>query len=276
MHRCFASLFVASRDVDNLVHGSPVFQLFSNLNVLLCALRVKLMLPLGAALGLGVETSAERERYAQFATSLSSQASACALGGFRKGLLSNDSPEMLPRVFFCGISWVTPLGDASLGDDPLELLSDHRFAIIKHGDDRFQLVQGYMKMYASGSKPVSGSSLSAALDDGCTPGLPSAAFGLSAWQGMEHNKYSSRAGFNRAALVELLKGLNGFVRDPVFNSLSYSRMFGATPAGGGQYWPSLSYRELDDSDIVGFGNRSIAAAIEQTILVQGAIAKHFK
>ena len=130
---------------------------------------------------------------------------------------------------------------------------DHEFAIVKRrcaktGLLQFQLVQGYS---ASGES------------DG---------FGLVEWQQSRH-RFASVEGFGRAEMLVWLDHFAVFAATAV--DAGSQAAFGVSGARAGEdgdrnqdslhgrtYWPALSYRELLDESIIGFGERPLSDQLE--------------
>jgi hypothetical protein len=161
---------------------------------------------------------------------------------------------------------------------------------VKHSNDRFQVVQGYLKQDA---------------DDGGTggrrgnpafsAGRESAGFGLAGWQEVNSRRiqgrqYGAREGIGKRRMEHFLDGLQGFARNDVFDASGYEDVFGVHHTGGQRYvvraserasnlppnlsvfparryWPSVSHRELLDEHIVGSGERGVADALERQLKV---------
>jgi hypothetical protein len=169
-------------------------------------------------------------------------------------LLRSDPSEKLPRVVFCNLTWVLLhennandcFEDGHRGDeDGSRDIKDHQWTIIKHGDDSFQVVQGYM-------------------DDNDTTTMSKGCC-LSSWQNHpQPGRFASRHGFSAAELTVFCGGIRRFAISPCFDALSYQQLFGMWhPASNGvAVWPSVSFRELDDDSIEGYGDRFAAHSVE--------------
>lgn len=124
-------------------------------------------------------------------------------------------------------------------------IKDHKFTIIKHSNENYQIVQGYI-----------------------TQNSMNKGYSNSDWQRMTDNKYSSCDGFNQDLMRIFLSTLGNYVDNKtVFSTRDHYNMFGMRleESNGGDYWPSLSYSELVDSCIIGCGDRCVANAVEDYI-----------
>lgn len=132
-------------------------------------------------------------------------------------------------------------------------IKDHKFTIIKHANDHFQLVQGYIAQdNSSFAKYVKG----------VHPGVHSEGFGLASWQRYGNSVYNNRDGFSRFQMREFLSLLDNFVGNERFDGNAHETMFGVLPQHQYRYWPSFSFRELTDDFIIGCGERPMADSIE--------------
>lgn len=133
---------------------------------------------------------------------------------------------------------------ATLNND-FKDIKDHKFTIIKHSNENYQIVQGYI-----------------------TQNSINKGYGNSDWQRMVDNKYSSCDGFDKDSMTTFLTTLGTFVDNKtVFSTIDHYNMFGMRLEESNccDYWPSLSYSELVDSCIIGCGDRCIANAVEDYI-----------
>ena len=175
--RCFASLFLppTGGKIADLLDGGMIWQLSSNVNVVLYSWRVHVSTRFRSSLGLPVFSDLQRRNFSRWAQSVGNWTSSRSLARLERSLLQTDEPQHLPRVFFCSLTWLTPGPGDSLvalldneenendGDsidatrrrEPMVnsrgalgvhsgLLLDHKFSIIKHDNKCFQMVQGYM------------------------------------------------------------------------------------------------------------------------------------
>jgi hypothetical protein len=121
---------------------------------------------------------------------------------------------------------------------------DHKFVLIKHGNEHYQLVQNYQ---GTAAREV---------------------LNLLAWQASGH-EYSSKLGFSKAAMVRFLSSLDLFAQaQGPFSASVHADLFGVrvNPGPGGSvYWPSMSHQELDDDSIHGSGSRCMANALESVV-----------
>ena len=162
-----------------------------------------------------------------------------------KELLRVEKIEQLPRLFICSISYVFPHNISGLMpfEQEINALNDHKFIVIKHSNDHFQILQNYID--------YSGNSSS----------IPRPSMNLNQWQSHKFNQFSSKSGFNIATMSAFLSYLFSFASESLFSSDNYYEMFGVNVAGGvgrNEYWPSVSYREIDDDVVHGNGHRCMA------------------
>jgi hypothetical protein len=187
-------------------------------------------------------------------------------------LLLVEEEQHLPRVFLVSMSWVSILLPHLQPQPPSLPLSypigDHKYVLIKHNNDCFQLVQNYISN--------SGDCDSTAF------GTERKALTLRAWQESLH-PYSSPEGFNKAGMQSFLYILGRFSCGGAtgFSTSEHEEMFGVRldecsanqnhhrkeveqenkgkeANGVLPYWPSVSFRELDDDCIQGSGSRCMA------------------
>ena len=159
-----------------------------------------------------------------------------SVGGFNRlcsAVTNNDCMTLLPRVYFCSLVWTTP---------GLQHVHDHKFTLLKHTNDNYQMLQGYVAQENTSS-------------DG---------FGLREWQ-LSGNRYASCNGFSLLEMNSFFEYLSGFASNDAFDDIGYNAMFGVSLPGGGSYWPTISHTELQDSDIVGSGYRQMADSMEEEI-----------
>lgn len=190
------------------------------------------------------------EMYDRVSSQLSRASSRRAVSLLHSRLTYNDDREALPRVFFCSMIWINqpvfnsePTTAQSVESD---VIKDHKFSVIKHGNDKFQIVQGYIAQSAESSGD----------------GIPTAGFDLKHWQEMKENKYSSSFGFQLSVMNIFLGSMLKYVNNDRFDGCTHKDLFGMEPKGGQEYWPSFSYSELTDNVFIGLGERHMANAIE--------------
>jgi hypothetical protein len=181
-------------------------------------------------------------------------------------LLQDDSEEVLPRVVFCNLTWVlldnkdhnndndNAHHDIKDNDTSQEDIKDHQFCIIKHDNDRFQLLQGYI-----GESPTTGYCLSAWQNDDCEDPGNNGLFLT--------RSFSSRHGFQLSEMGTFLDKLHQFATSSTFDAVSYKELFGVfhQESANRAIWPSISFRELHDDSIDGYGDRFVANCITRSI-----------
>lgn len=270
--QCLLSLFVSQKQIhpsslDYIINGTPLGQLLSIPNVILHGYRIAYTNYLYNLCGY-VHTIEDTIRYRRLSRSISKRSAKHGLDRLQTALFKVDEDVHLPRVLFCSIVWVHPecLGPNGTVVDGIAHAEygiwDHKFAIIKHSNDRFQILQGYIKVDATSSDP-------GATTVAPTNILKSGDFGLADWQ-KSGLAYSYPDGIDRRCVDTFVEGLERFVQDDAFNYEEHERLFGVNlrsekDADRGQYWPSLFHCELEDVDIIGYGERPIADAIESYI-----------
>lgn len=265
--QCFASLFLppTGERMAQLLDGGMFWQLSSNLNIVLYSWRVHVSTRLRSCLGLPAFSCVERDNFSRRAQSVSKWNSSRSLDRLQQALLQVDEPQHLPRVFFCSLTWLTPgfrdslvplLDDEEKENDvasagmesrrkPLlnsggalgghiGLLLDHKFSLIKHNNNCFQMVQGYMAHsaddggaadaeYLRGQVPQTSEEPSPPVlgrfsTTGFTAGSGCAGFGLIGWK-------TSTSGANFGVRFErglmtssLLPALRGFAENDKFDA----------------------------------------------------------
>ena len=163
-------------------------------------------------------------------------------------LLRIDEPQDLPRVVFCNMSWVL-LDELDMEHEDVSLsIKDHQWVIVKHGNNFFQIVQGY--------KDTAGRE----------------GYCLSKWQANERGQVGS--GKWTGTLVELqlfLSKIQSFASSSTFDAPLHSSLFGVniqdTSSTGSSIWPAVSFRDLDDDSIDGHGCRFVANGVERDLKI---------
>ena len=265
---CFASLFFSRNQMASNHHhmhtnGSDVVQLWENWN--LCAYghmhQRQRQIMLGTGTANKLVANVFRSRAMARADSLSSS------------LLQVDAPEELPRVIFCNMTWIllhdsngsnnninntnmTPRDEISCMDEVTSQqdVKDHQWSIIKHDNDCFQIVQGYIDFVGNSSRNNSNG------------------YCLSDWQNQSRHtdkggRFTSRNGFSNRSMTRFLIGLRAFASSPTFDAASHMSLFGVFhhESDNIAVWPSVSFREITDDSIDGHGCRFVAHGIEHAI-----------
>ena len=245
---CFASLFFSRNQMASNNHlaytnGSDIVQVWENWNLVLYGIWRQ------NQIGYKVENLATRilrSRAISQAETLS------------ETLLKMNVPEELPRVIFCNMTWVL-LHDRKRNHDTRELdnklcdelqdVKDHQWAIIKHTNGCFQVVQGYV----DDCKSI-----------GCC---------LTSWQNqLRHDthkggQFASRNGFSDTTMAMFLFKIREFASASKFDAASHMSLFGMFhhESDNVAVWPSVSFREITDESIDGYGCRFVANSIHHLL-----------
>lgn len=221
------------------------------------------------------------EKYFSVAKTLSTVAATYGFNSLYRKLLKVDHAHDLPRILFCSLAWVSPSGWSNpyLWREESDSLNfrDHKFTIIKHSNNRYQIVQGYLPSRHDRCR----SAHTKDFDKNCFLG-----YDARSWM-MSGHSYSSSDGFDRSKLTEFMSHLHQFASGDKFEPLSYENMFGVhtdahrwlgnfgqqTPTVsdadrgnvGYTHIPSLFHRELTDNHIIGCGSREMAHEIDDAI-----------
>lgn len=233
--KCFTALFLRKKDINrhilnSVIDGSAIQQYWNHSNLVMHSILLELsLMPEKWKWGI-LSGNADRISKYQARSSLNS---------LSDQLLITDDKENLPRVFLMSMSWVfvEKVNGTSKLKSHDKPIGDHKFAVIKHDNDCFQMIQNYI----------------------CDLTLqnPRPSLSLRDWQA-SGNPFSPAVGFSKAQMVLFLGHLGGFASDNKFSSVTHEAMFGVHVENGEGYWPSFSFRELDDDCIRGFGSRCMA------------------
>ena len=266
----FANLFFSRKQLRSnaaslATNGSPLEALTSNPNIAFWSLR---------QLALTRRTGVQSWMAGYFGRVASRQVDALS-----EILLQPDRAHELPRVLFCNCSWVLYNNNHVAVDMEQDTeVKDHQFSIIKHGTDCFQIVQGYISS-AEGNHADTDSITNdnaASSSGGEAISALKGGLYLSEWQNQTHavepheehgGRYASRNGFNAGEMATFLAGLRAFSCPSAFDAPSYKSMFGVFESGSQlcATYPAVSFRELLETDIDGFGERLLAESIEKEI-----------
>jgi hypothetical protein len=226
-----------------------------------------------------------------------------ALAGWNLGrladcVLQHDADAALPRVVFCNAVWtraslVAPSANADAPTAPAAAaaaapaavvyddtrhIGDHQWSIIKHGNDSFQLISGYMPVVGQlghclgtwQNQPIRrGGGNGRAGGNSSANAEPSS-------HSREHStsgrRYASRQGFSRAEMRSFLDGLSCYGSTQRFSAAAHQQLFGAylREWDGQDILPTLAFRELGDSSVEGNGDRFVAAGVEKDIEQENA------
>ena len=282
--QCFASLFFSKEQIESnsivLAHtnGTDIVQLWENWNILWYGIQRRWATSSSSFCSL-LATKILRFRAVHRAGALS------------RSLLRLDPPKDLPRVVFCNLTWVlcqkiktesppesmlelrkqTISPDDNDDDDSIDALTqvkDHQWCIIKHDNDRFQVVQGYIGEV----RPVVRADSTSTSDNVVVEG----GYCLSDWQHqlfegdryLAHGgRFSSRHGFSCKEMECFLCKIHTFAASPLFDAASYKCLFGVfhPESDKVQVWSSVSFRELEDASINGYGDRFVANEIARKL-----------
>jgi hypothetical protein len=309
--KCFASLFFSKKQIESnssiLAHtnGTDIVQLWENWNIVWYGIQKR-----------WIAASSRRLPHHD----LSSFNGFCSLlvpkiirfravhkaGALSESLLRVDPPEDLPRVVFCNLTWV--LCDENTTDsvpesrpdlhkqtispdedddddgsmDSSKQVKDHQWCIVKHNNDRFQVVQGYMgsvhgnhsnqRGWCAKDASVIRNAATSTSDNAVVEG----GYCLSDWQhqlfeGDRHlahgGRFSSRHGFSCMEMEGFLSKILTFATSPWFDAPSYKCLFGVfhPESDKVQVWSSVSFRELEDASIDGYGDRFVANEIARKL-----------
>lgn len=219
--RCWASVFLSDEQINrnelfHIVAGGVWAQLVANPHVLL----------------------AERLPDTGLARAFCQKWSVHAADDLLRQLMASNDDGLLPRIFFCSMSWSTAPDRETKGHERCH--HDHEFALIKHKEagalsPRYQLVQGY---HSTGND---------------------AGFGLSQWQ-RSGNVHAALDGFGVGAAYECMLRLRAFGSNETWDDANHRAVFGsgATPMQGRTYWPAFSFKELRDEVVLAGSARSLS------------------
>ena len=238
--RAFVSLFIRKNEINRvslnkLIDGSALQQYYNHTNLVMYSFRHESKYLPAACNSIFSDVS---DAFSKWQASYASKQ-------LSTQLLLFEECEYFPRIFIVSMSWV-------LINHPCQACSsasikDHKFVIIKHNNDSFQLVQNYISDYNMAGKNRN-------------------AMSLRSWQDSQH-RYSSRSGFDKAAMLSFLDSLGCFAvsGETGFCATKHEEMFGVKLLESNeydafplQYWPSISFMEIDDDCVVGFGSRCMA------------------
>jgi hypothetical protein len=251
--QCFASLFfskkqIASNHILLYTNATDIAQFWDNLNIILYGIRRRHYGHGGVQFPMSCSIEAVTRMLRFRATA--------KIDDLSVSLLRDDSPEQLPRVLFCNLTWILlhegehVLEDNGTDEEVSKFVKDHQWIVIKHGNDHFQLVQGYIDTASRGHCLAAFQNLKGPTDE--------ALF-----------RFSSRHGFSPATMESFLRELRQFANLSTFNEILYQGLFGVfhKESANVATWPSVSFRELNDASIDGYGDRYIANRVAQTLLL---------
>ncbi|GMH96290.1 hypothetical protein TrVE_jg3710 [Triparma verrucosa] len=229
--KCFAGLLLARKDLhashlSNIIAGSLFDQVTGHQNVVCYHLLENLKAAIHFLNVSSLSVPTLESLHDKIGTH-SRRSAALNLSNFRRTILAKDSPSSLPRVFFCSAKWLRPTCSST---PPIDPLSEHDFAVVKHSNSSYQLISGYNS--------------------------------LDGWQHSD-NEFSDRQGFDKEVCESLLDRLGLFANGRKFEAENWFRLFHArVPQTNDAVWPSFSVQELQDSAIRGEGERQHAEEIE--------------
>lgn len=314
----FASLFISTEQINsnviaNMIDGTAMYCYWSNPNIVFLSLTQSQLYQ-----KLSESQPIISEYFDSAATSWCRFQACRGLISLERELMYNDYEEVLPRIFFCSLAWVTLLRNGSSKnaamtdlaspsilkeldintDDDEDNLRDHKFTIIKHSNNHFQIVQGYI-----GDQEILCANAKSRLEINnklqIDKPMPFMGQDLREWQSSD-NIYCNRLGFDRETMQGFLVRLKSFASNDSFDPHMYKSMFSVLHLplqqlssvvdinndgvdksravgslflhenGKDIYWPSLSFRELTDDYIVGCGHRDVAISLENFIKLETA------
>ena len=274
--QCFASIFlnrtrINQDDIYSVLSGGALLHLWSTPNLFLCT--VVGVLPNFLFRGCNANAVWFRtsmcERFqcamarARAATLLHfprycRAAATAQVHSFREQLLLEEHTDHLPRVFFLSLTWVLEDSlSAHLGSeyhqreeqlqtgkvsDVWNGFQDHTFAFIKRASpqsDRsayeYQCIQGYMD---------------SATEEG---------YDMLGWQ-KSGSPFCKSSGFGRETLDAFLAHLQAFAKNIIWDGKNHAAAFLVQEDrfSGKPYLPSFVCRELQDSHIIGWGERPMS------------------
>jgi hypothetical protein len=261
-NQCFASMFFSSKQLLDGNHiklhtdGSSMEQLWYNPNIVTYGLRKHVQYPIidDITFGkyIGLRATGQVHQLAE-------------------SLLAYDEEQMLPRIVFVNLAWVLyenpHLGrNKSTKEEEIEdamNIKDHQFSIVKHTNESFQIVQGYI-----GSSHGNHSNRNSISNEEQTSSNDiHGGYCLSSWQSQPtadrshgERRFASRNGFHRNEMKCFFDKLGMFTLESNFNAANYEVLFGVYHKSSSEnaVWPSFSFRELEDESIIGNGERFIA------------------
>lgn len=179
-----------------------------------------------------------------------------------EALRAHEEWHHLPRVFFCNLAWLLGRGAAALADDVradrvrkprsvwdiiAEDGQEHEFAIIKRPHRLRQEHEGQPNVFEY------------QVIQGYLPSATERGFYLFQWQA-SRGRWSSPEGFGSEELQHFIDHLESFTFNESWDGASYAQCFGVREDRfvGHAYWPSFSFRELQDAAILGHGERPLS------------------
>jgi hypothetical protein len=172
---------------------------------------------------------------------------------FREQLLLVEDMDKLPRVFFISLTWLlvdslsAHLGSqrhhraGEVASDVWDGLQDHAFAFIKRVSSipgfgyEYQIIQGYM-------------------DSATETG-----YDALQWQ-QSGNRFCKSTGFGPETLGDFMAHLRAFAENHRWDGANHAATFNVKEdrIAGRPYLPSFACHELEDSHIVGWGERPMS------------------
>ncbi len=212
-----------------------------------------------------------------------------------------------PKIIFCNLTCIYYEDTQSLLPEDMigiaDAVKDHKWAIIKYNSNHFQVIQGYKSEHEHEHDHDQGYDQGSS--GGGSDGYSLCDW--QSKQSVLINKFASRNGFDKKQMMKFLSYLDNFASGITphnvdvdvdvdvdaadlernereeeeqeqeqeqmrgeMDSVNYSKMFGINDKQNHKrlYWPSVSFRELDDSAIHGCGDRYIADSMMSEIEIE--------
>lgn len=248
---CFAAIFLSKAQLSDhgirdVISGTNFTQFINNPNILLHTMQ--------SSICRGESVDMCHTITSAISSSISRYVATGNTQRLSNRLLETHSAQEFPLVIFCSMAWSFPTNHSTV---PSEIVAsatsgsigDHVFTIVKHNNDHFQVIQGYIEQNY--------------LNSVHSPGMT-----LMDWRDSK-SIYSSHTGFSKDIMTEFCGSLNRFAKDSSFDAIAHKNMFGVEPRGNTQtYWPSFNFMELCDHHITGCGERSLIEAMHSYVTHQ--------
>lgn len=253
---CFATIFLSKTQISDhgirdVINGTNFNQFMNNPNILLHSIKS------------GFCVDAANKFCHSLTSAIGSSISRYVAQGnvekFANRLFGSQQPQEFPLIMFCSMAWTFPTHDqrpdkyeSVIEETAKNDIGDHVFTIIKHNNEHFQMIQGYVEQryYC----------------DDLEGEIHYPSLNLHQWR-KGGCQYSSHEGFSRSSMVLFCDSLGRFVEGARFDSLEHKEMFGVAPRGNDHvHWPSFNFMELCDHHIEGCGERSLIESMHNTVM----------